>query len=329
MDTKRHLLIISGNFLISLFVLLSCRTSEKIAVSCPEFSINKYKVTTDHKRVKDETLTSHFKGTTRKQPVRLSGKKPGKDFLVIKTPAHSDILYPGIESVSFLNKAEYLKGLVTSTNYAIAPLAKNTMTLQLMKKIEVNKQSNNFYFNHSSRCDTIMLKSGSILIVKVEETGQAEIKYRECNNSNSPVISISKSNVSEIRYTNGTHEILTSVNPSDFVFKNATISDNKTTIKKARFGIFWFVTGLAGLFVLSGLLVFGLPGLFFAAIALGLIGLILKIIGRIRRKRDPAKLKGKRSETGHLIIDIIVVAGVVLGLMLSVFFLMFILGSLI
>ena len=330
MDTKRHLLIIFGNFLILLFVLLSCRTSEKTAVSCPEFSINKNRVTADQKWIKNKVLTSHFRGTTRKQHVRLSGKNPGKDFVAFKTaPVQDDILYPGIKSVPDLNKTKYLKGLITSANYAIFPSARNSMTSQLVKKIDVNKQSDNFFIHHLSGCDTIVLKLGSILIVKVEETGQYEIKYSECNNFNGPVISISKSDVSEIKYTNGTHEIITSVDPSDFVFNNETINDNKTAIKKARFGTTRFVFVLAGLFVLSGLLVFGLPGLFFAVIALGLIGLVFKGISLIKRKSNPDRLEGKRSEPGHLIIDFVVVAGVVLGLMLLIFFFMFILGSLI
>ncbi len=330
MDTKRHLLIISGNYLILFFVLLSCRTSEKTAVPCPAFSISKNRVTADNKRIKNKVLTSHFRRTTRIQHVRLSEKNLGKDFVVFKTtPVQDNILYPGIKSISDLDRTEYMKGLITSANYAISPLGRNSMTSQLMKKIDVNKQYNNFFINHSSGCDTIVLKSGSVLIVKVEETGQYEIKYSECNNYNGLVISISRVDVSEIKYANGTHEILTSVDPSDFVFDNATIKDNKATINKARFGIPWFVYGLAGLFVLSGLLVFGLPGLLFAVIALGLMELVFKGINLIKKERNPDRLKGKRSKTGHLITELVVVVGVVLGLMLLISYLMFILGSLI
>jgi hypothetical protein len=78
-----------------------------------------------------------------------------------------------------------------------------------------------------------------------------------------------------------------------------------------------------------GLLVFSLPGLLFAVIAIGLIGLGLNGINLYKRKRDADKHRGKMFENGDLFIDIVVVAGVVLGLMLLIFYLMFILGSLI
>jgi hypothetical protein len=328
LDTKRHLLLIFGNCLILFYVPLSCRTSEKTAVSCPEFSINKNSVTVYHKRIMNKVLTSHFRRTTERQPVIVSGNNLCKNFVVFKNGSvQYDILFSAINSVPDLNETECLKGLITSANYPISPFGRNSMTSQLMKNI--NRQSNNFFINHSSGCDTIVLKLGSILIVKIEETGQTEIKYSECNNFNGPVISISKFDVSEIKYANGTHEILTSVIPSDFVLNNATINDYKAPVKKARFGIPWFVYGLAGLFVLSGLLVFGLPGLLFAIIALGLMGLVFKGISLIKRKRNPDKLNGERSETGHFIIELVVVAGVVLGIMFLIFYLMFILGTLI
>ena len=99
------------------------------------------------------------------------------------------------------------------------------------------------------------------------------LSISECNNFNSTVFSISKFDVSEIKYTNGTHEILTSDNPSDFVINSVPINVNRAPVEQAGFGIPWFIYGLAGLFVLSGLLVFGLPGLLFAVIALGLTGI--------------------------------------------------------
>jgi hypothetical protein len=90
-----------------------------------------------------------------------------------------------------------------------------------------------------------------------------------------------------------------------------------------------FVSILAGLLVISGLLVFGLPDLFFVVMALGLIGLVFKVISLIRRGRNPYKFNGNRSKSEHLITDLIVVAGVVLVVLLLIFFLTVILGSLI
>ena len=331
MVKKEHLLLIFGIFLILSFILLSCVTSEKTAVSCPEVSINKNnKFAIDNKRIKNKAFTTHFRVITRKQPVRPSGKNQGKDFAVFKNSiVQDDLKLHSRESVFDMNKIEYLKGLTTSRDNAISHLGRNSTTSQLMKKIDVNIQSKNIFITHSSGYDTILLKSGSILIVKVEETGQFEIKYRECNNLNGPIIIISKSDVSEIRYTNGANEILTAANPYDYVLNNATINDDNPSIRKARIRIAGFVYTLAGLFVFSGFLVLGLPGVVFAAVALGLIGVVRRGISRTEIKRNPDKFKGKRSEIGSLIIDIVVVLGVVLGLLLLIFFIEFFLGSLI
>ena len=331
MNTKRPLLIIFGNFLVILFVLLSCGTAQKTAVSCPEFSIKNSRVTTDHKGIKNKVPTSYFRGTTRKRYVRLSGRNKGKDFDVFQTtPVQYDILYPGIESVSEWNRNEYQKGLLTSENFKTSALRRNIMTSQLINRIDVYRQRSNFFINHTSGCDTIILKSGSVLFVKVEETGQYEIKYSECTSLNGTVNSISRLDVSEIKYANGTHEVLTSADPSDFVLNNTALNKNKAAIKKAGSGrIPWFVWSFAGLFVLSGLLVFGLPGLLVAVIALGVLGLVFRGISRIRGKRHSDTPETKRSESGHIITDVVVVAGVVLGLLLLFFFLMYILGSLV
>lgn len=56
---------------------------------------------------------------------------------------------------------------------------------------------------------------------------------------------------------------------------------------------------------------------------------MFKVISLIKRKGNPDILKREKSETGHLIIELVVVAGVFLGLMLLIFYLMFVLGSLI
>jgi len=325
----RNIFRISGILLILSYFSLSCHTSEKTAVSCPEFSINKNRVTAYPKRIKNGSFSSHLRVNTRKKPIRLSGKKPEKEFVVFKNSHTQDgLVVPGIESVFDSNTIECLKRLIASTDNAISPLVRNSTTTQLMKEIDVNIQSNNLFITYSSGCDTIVLKSGSILLVKVKETGQYEIKYKECNNYNGPVFSISKSDVSEIKYINGTHEIITSTNPYDFVLNNTTINDNNTTIRKARFRIPGFVFSLAGLFVLGGFLVFGLPGSIFTGLALGLMVIVRRSINRIRIKRNPDKFKEKRSEIASLLIDIVVVVGVVLGLIYLLFFLMFILGSL-
>jgi hypothetical protein len=52
--------------------------------------------------------------------------------------------------------------------------------------------------------DTITLVTGELVKTKIVEIGQTEIKYKKFDNLNGPIYSIEKSNVTLIRYENGT-----------------------------------------------------------------------------------------------------------------------------
>jgi len=208
--------------------------------------------------------------------------------------------FHGIEGVSDLNKIEYSKGLIASIDNVIIPLGMNSTTALSLKKTDLTERLNNLIITQSSGCDIIVLKSGSILIGKVEEIGQNEIKYRKCNNLNGPIISISKSDVSVIIYTNGTHEIFTSTNATVSGYNNATTTDNNTTIKTEGLGVTGFVSSLVGLFV--------------AGIPLGLIGVIFGGISLSKIKKNPNKFKGKGLAIASIIIGIIAIVGAIIVL---------------
>jgi hypothetical protein len=103
--------------------------------------------------------------------------------------------------------------------------------------------------------DTLALRSGINIPVKIIEVGISEVIYKKIDNLNGPNFSILKSDLSMIRYENGTKE----------EFKEAvkTIQKSKTT--KIAVGV---AKGVAGGF---GLL-----------IAIGVIGFLSLIISTIR-----------------------------------------------
>ena len=298
MKTINHILTIFGTLLILSFVLFSCSTSKKTALSCPEFSINKNnKVAFDHKRYK--AVISHYRATARKQPVRLSRKNQRKDIIVFKNSQdQDDSLVTTTKSVSDLNKIEYSKGLIASIDNAIIPFVGNNTYGLSLKKLDSTEQPKDLIITQPSGCDTIVLKSGSLLIGKVEEIGQNEIKYRKCNNLTGPIISILKSDVSVIIYTNGTHEFITSTNALDSSQNNTTTSYNNAPIKTEGLGIAGFVSSLVGLFI--------------AGIPLGLVGLIFGGISLSKIKKQPNKFKGKGLAIASIIIGIIAIIGAII-----------------
>ena len=59
--------------------------------------------------------------------------------------------------------------------------------------------------------DTLTMRSGDNLIVKVIEVGSSEVKYKKVNNLNGPVFSTLKSDLSMIRYENGSKDDFSNV----------------------------------------------------------------------------------------------------------------------
>jgi hypothetical protein len=300
MKTIKQILTISGTLVILSFVLFSCSTSKKTALSCPEFSVNKKNiVATDHK--KNKAVISHYKANTRNQSARLSGKNQRKDIIASKnSPAQNDFIVPAIKSVSSLNKIEFSKGLIASIDNATIPFVGNSNDARPLKKLDIAENTKNLIITQPTRCDTIVLKSGSLLIGKVEEIGQTEIKYRKCNNLTGPVISILKSDVSVIIYPNGSHDFITSANVLNSNQINTTAGYSNEPAKNEGLGIAGFVSSLVGLFI--------------AGIPLGLIGVIFGGISLSKIKKQPNKYKGKGLAIASIIIGIIAIVGAIIVL---------------
>jgi hypothetical protein len=65
---------------------------------------------------------------------------------------------------------------------------------------QINQDNNIAY-------DVILFRNGDEIKAKVEEIGTTEIKYKKIDNPNGPVITVLKSDVFKITYSNGTNEV--------------------------------------------------------------------------------------------------------------------------
>ena len=287
---------------------MSCSTTKKTAVACPEFSIYKNnKVATNYKRITNKVLTSHNKVNTKKQVVSLSKNSQEIKIAGIKKSSVSNKDRElGIQSASHMNKSEYSVGLIASIDNVIIPLRRNNMSSLTLTEVNLTDQPNDLIIIPFIGCDTIILKSGTTIIGKVEEIGQNEIKYRKCNNLTGPIISISKSEAVVILYSNGTRDIFASNNPTVAINNNVTPTiGNNTPNKTEGLAIAGFISSLAGL------IVFPIP--------LGAIGVIFGAISLSRISKNPSKLKGKGLAITSLIIGAIdiVVGFLLLSLLLA------------
>ena len=79
----------------------------------------------------------------------------------------------------------------------------------LVKVIEVGTSEDSS--NMIKAQDTLSMRSGENMLVKVIEVGTSEVKYRKLDNLNGPIFSILKSDLLTIKYENGTKDDFSSV----------------------------------------------------------------------------------------------------------------------
>lgn len=284
MKTKKSLSTIILIPLVLSFLHLSCGTTQRSAVACPEFSKQIYSYKNHHKRSKSNILLAH-KPDRRTQKLNRSKQVP------LKQVINNDFVASNsIESISNLNKVDYTKGLTASTVNIINPTTNSVQSSFSLMKIKNPEKPFDLIYSDQTKCDTIKLKSGAILTGKVEEIGQSEIKYRKCNNLTGPIISVLRSDVSSILYENGTTDHL---GPTDIYIPNQTYLsyNNSQPLKTEGLGLAGFITGFVGLFI--------------ASIPLGIIAIIFGIISLSKIRRDPHRFKGRGFAITSFILGII------------------------
>ena len=90
--------------------------------------------------------------------------------------------------------------------------------------------------------DTLTMRSGENVIVKIIEVGTSEVKYKKVDNLNGPIISILKSEVSMIQYENGSKDVFKEdmkiKQQSSVQLRSKDLSEVVTKLKRVRLTIF-------------------------------------------------------------------------------------------
>jgi hypothetical protein len=302
MITKKHFPAIIGTVLILSLALLSCSTAKKSAVACPEFSNNRYsKVSMDHKMNGNRIFTAHNNADKNRLHIRTSGRNHKDNNLGFSNTSQSYIVrVPGVESTAYINEIEYTESLTASADNTIIPSGRISSAEYLINTPKQAGKSDKLYITQLPGCDTLVLRSGSVLLGKVEEIGQSEIRYKKCDNLNGPVISLAKSDVVQIKFVNGTREVIISDNPGIMpVYVPRPPQDNMPP-KMEGLGLTGFIASLVGLFI--------------AGIPLGLLGIIFGGISLSRIKRNPARYRGRGIAIASIIIGFVAIVGAIVVL---------------
>ena len=90
--------------------------------------------------------------------------------------------------------------------------------------------------------DTLTMRSGGNIIVKIIEVGSSEVKYKKIDNLNGPGFSIFKSELSMIQYENGSKDVFKDdmkiIQESSIQSRSKDLSQIVTKIKRVRLTIF-------------------------------------------------------------------------------------------
>lgn len=145
-----------------------------------------------------------------------------------------------VNALEIIHDPTFTEGIVPEENH-ISSLK--------IKDVTQKKRS-----NLTVECDIITLKNGNEIRAKVLEVGVHDIRYKECDNPDGPIFTISKRDVFMIKYPNGSKTIIEDKHPSDSWESNTNLdidkhvntfgTEDKSFLVAA---ILWFFLGLLGI----------------------------------------------------------------------------------
>ena len=282
MNTKNHLLTLTGVIFVLTQLMISCSTTDNV-VSSSIIQKRKYN-------------NGYYVNSFSKK-IKISNPKINSD-----NEINANTLTYLANQEKFENKE--IEQKEDNSDYLFASIGEDPIivskdnNLDLVKKHKIKNSKYIVSKDTLEECDEIILKKGDIISAKVLEVGVNELKYKKCNNLLGPTYSILKSEVFMIRYTNGNKDFF---NKKSSVNSNNSVSNNASDRQTEPFSIVSISSGVFGLFIglvlsaLAGTL-FGISGIVFGAISLGKI------------KKNPDKYKGKGLATAGLVTGIIITA---------------------
>jgi hypothetical protein len=288
----------------ALQILVSCGTYRKTALDCPSIPDARFNNNARHETVKksNNTLyafnrTGHRKMVNNKSAVLAHNSETNKTMAVrsgeVKIIKRNDDHIFGID----IDKNEFINGLTASADNN--QLILNTHEINSSSLTRKGRTAKVRFSPSEIQevCDTIVSVMGDVIIGKVTEVSDTEIKYKRCGISNGPTFTIRRSNISLIKYANGTRDFFTAPVPVDIRYSN-----HESPIE--GLGLAGFILGLGGLFVLG--IPFGLLALIFGAISLS------------RINREPGRYRGRGFAIASIVLGIVDIISILLYVLLLI-----------
>ena len=198
------------SFLLVIAVLASCSTSNDV-VSIRKVQKRKYTkgftVKKTNSPVLQNLLTKNFKTSIKKS----ESLEKNNIFLASLEIKHVNTIYkkPELKKITcniqeILCSEEDAEKAILKNNYKLKNVLAARKKYKNLKKYFENNQKNT-----EGECDNLVYKNGNEVSAKVIEITTDVVKYKRCNNLNGPLISVKKSELLLIRYSNGEKELFT------------------------------------------------------------------------------------------------------------------------
>ncbi|MCB8994069.1 MAG: DUF4190 domain-containing protein [Bacteroidales bacterium] len=288
MKSLRVLEVLVFLIIVSLFSN-SCTTPKKTAVACPE-----YHKGTNYSHPKNHAKNYAFNSVSSKKRIQHSHISGTHNFLSLNKKSKSQIrnkeqqevfstirLIAEVKANDIYSQPVSANDLPSALNYNSNPSDISDLgsaSLEKQIKSKAWRKENSSISEMQDGCDLMTLMSGEELNVKIIEIGLDVIKYKKCENLEGPVISIRKSDVLMIKYSNGTKDIIASPNNNPYTQVTPYV-DLPAKKKTEPLSVVSFISGLTGLLI--------------AAIILGPIALILGSVSLSKINKEPEIYKGK------------------------------------
>lgn len=205
------------------------------------------------------------------------------------------------------------KEVISKTNQKILLASSVKKTITLIKTYLVEG------------CDTLIMKNGDLILCKVTEISQAEIKYKRCDNLAGPTIVVHAYDVFAISYPNGKQDVISATKPQSNKTYNTIGKPESSTFETRETksykkvinqpALFSFISAMLAAISLIGciaiLYIYLLGAIATASAAIyfiyfiaafGLIALILGIVGLIEIRKNKDLYKGSAfAKTGMIV----------------------------
>jgi len=182
-----------------------------------------------------------------------------------------------------------------SKNRKLPATPNNNLALRIASDYQYQEENiPDLFFD--DECETLVMVDGRRLLVKVIEINQLEIKYKKCDYLQGPTVVVGKKDVDRIIYANGAEDIISGYSAPDPRSSRSTPDSDEEPGQK-RMEVMALLAML-----------FGITGLFIAAIVFGLLALIFGIVSLMKISASPKKFGGRGMALAGIIIGLLDIA---------------------